>query len=121
MVKKMRWIGLPVLVLLLLVGAQGAAWAGCGTCQVCKKRENFTIPKDFCAVADDENGSMCCSQESFGLATYCTETGSSCYGIVVGGGGGGGGTGGGGGGGCSSSSGWCPAECFSCGGGGGTY
>lgn len=111
--KRMRWVGLRVFVVLLLVGAQGAAWADCGTCQVCKKRERFTIANDICLVADGENGSMCCSQDSFGLAHYCTESGSACYGIIVGGGGGGGGTGSGGSS-CTYQSGWCPAECMSC-------
>ena len=63
---------------------------------------------------------MCCREESFGLETFCYESGSACYGITVGGGGGGGGTGGGGGG-CASTGGFCPAECFSCSGGGGVY
>jgi hypothetical protein len=46
---------------------------------------------------------------------YCSESGSFCNSISVGGGGGG--TGGSGGGTSCSYQGYCPAECFSCGGG----
>lgn len=119
MAERMRWIRLSLLVVLMVVAAQGAAWAVCGNCQVCRERTRITLAADFCAVANGENGSMCCSEQTYGPQTFCTESGSACYGIIVGGGGGGGGTGGGGGGGCGSYGGFCPAECFSCGGGGG--
>lgn len=115
--KRIRWIGLPVFVAFLLAGASRQAWAECGSCQVCRERTRITIPADYCSLADSENGSMCCSVTSYGPGTYCSESGSTCYGIIVGGGGGGGGTGGGGGGGgCSYQNGWCPSECWSCGG-----
>lgn len=118
---RLQWIRLSVLIGLMLAGAQGAAWAECGTCQVCRERSRLTIPADYCSVASDEEGYMCCSLDSIGIATYCSMSGSACYGINVGGGGGGTGGGGGGGGSCTYQSGWCPPECFSCGGGGGTY
>ena len=115
--KRIRWVGLPFLVVFfMLAGARGTAWAECGTCQVCREKTRLTIPADYCAVANDEAGYTCCTPSSIGIATYCSESGSACYGIVVGGGGGGGGTGGGGGGGCGYQSGWCPAECMTCGG-----
>ena len=115
--KRMRWVGLPVFVVFLLAGVQGSAWAECGACQVCRVRTRITIPADFCDVASNEDGFTCCTPMTLGPSTYCNETGSACYGIVVGGGGGGGGTGGGGGGSCRYQNGWCPAECWSCGGG----
>jgi len=112
----MGWLRLSVLIAVMLVGAQGVLWAECGTCQVCRYKTRLTIAADYCSVANDENGSMCCTQSSIGVASYCSESGSACYGIVVGGGGGGGGTGGGGGGSCGYQNGWCPSECMSCGG-----
>lgn len=120
MVKQMRWVVPSAFVLLMLVGTQGVARAECGSCQVCREKTRLTLPADYCATANDEDGYMCCSPETYGLATYCNLEGAACYGISVGGGGGGGGGGtGGGGGSCSYQNGWCPAECFSC--GGGTY
>lgn len=118
---RVRQAGLAVLIAILWVGSQAAAWAACGTCQVCIEKTILTIPRDFCGTANDQDGYMCCSPESYGVATYCHMDGAPCYGINVGGGGGGTGGGGGGGGSCSYNSGWCPPECFSCGGGGGTY
>lgn len=117
MVKRMRWISLSLLAGLVLVCAEGAAWAGCGTCQVCREKTRITIAADYCAIANDENGSMCCSELDTGIGTYCTESGDACYGIIVDGGGGGSGGGGGGGSTCSYQNGWCPPECWSCSGG----
>lgn len=117
MTKGMRWIKLSAIVLLMLVGAGGALWADCGACQTCEKETAITISRDFCRLANGEDGYTCCRQDSFGLETFCVYGGSACYGISVGGGGGGGGTGGVGGGGCSYQNGWCPAECWSCSGG----
>lgn len=114
--KRLHWIRLAVLAGLMLVGAQSAVWAACGTCQVCREKTRLTIPADYCSIADGENGSLCCAEESIGIATYCTESGTLCYGIGVSPGGGGSG-GGGGGGGCAYQSGWCPPECMSCSGG----
>ena len=110
--ERLRWIRLSVVVVLMLLGAQDA-WAECGTCQTCQVSTAITISRDYCRVANAEDGYTCCRQESYGLGTYCAFGGSACYGITVGGGGGGG-TGGSGGGSCSYQNGWCPAECWSC-------
>jgi len=56
---------------------------------------------------------------SFPWPSVCVADGNFCSSIDVNGGGGGGGTGGGGGGGACATTGFCPAECFSCSGGGG--
>lgn len=113
---KMRWV---VVLVLVLAGAQGSAWATCGICQVCQTDTNVTFARDFCRIASSENGSMCCSEQAIGPQTFCSESGTPCYGIVVGDGGGWGGSGGGGGNNCGLQNGWCPAECWSCSGGGG--
>jgi hypothetical protein len=113
MYRGLRWV---VLLGLMLVGAQGVAWAECGTCQVCRISTNLTLARDFCSLANNEDGSMCCSEQAIGPQTFCNESGTLCYGVIVGGGGGGG-TGGGAGGGCRYQNGWCPAECWSCNGG----
>lgn len=119
MVRPMRWMGMTVLLGLMLASAEVAGWATCDTCQVCRERTHITIPGDYCGIANNESGSLCCSEFDSGAGTYCSEYGSSCYGIVIdGGGGGGGGTGGSGGGGCTYQNGWCPANCMSCSGGG---
>lgn len=62
---------------------------------------------------DGEMGNTIC----WSITTDCQFDGAACTIITVGGGGSGGG--GGGGGGCSGGAGGCPAECFSCSGGGG--
>ena len=113
----MRTMGLAVLFGLMLVAAEGVGWAACDTCQVCRERTNLTIPADYCAVANNESGSMCCTEFDSGAGRYCTESGSACYGVIVDGGGSGG-SGGSGGTTCSYQNGWCPAECMSCGGNG---
>lgn len=118
MVKRMRWMVPTILVGLMVVAAEGAGWALCDTCQVCKQDTHLTIPVDRCIVANNQPGSLCCQELNTGAGTYCYEYGSACYGIVVGGGGTGG-SGGGGGGACTYQGGWCPAECMSCGSGGG--
>lgn len=116
MSRRLCWIGLSILGVLMFFGAQGTGWATCGVCQVCQIDTNVTLSRDFCRLASNEDGSMCCTEQSFGVQTYCTESGTLCYGVIVGGGGGGG-TGGGAGGGCRYQNGWCPAECWSCSGG----
>lgn len=73
-------------------------------------------------LREGETGVTICKQgvDIFGKP-WCTESGTFCSQITVdGGGGSGGGTGGGGGGGGGScqGAGFCPAECFSCSGGG---
>lgn len=62
----------------------------------------------FTDCTSPEEASCCCRIRG----NPCTSGGGT---------GGGGGGGWGGGGGACSSTGFCPAECFSCGGGGGTY
>ena len=111
----------PVIFLAVLVGimiAEGTGWAACNTCQVCRTRTHITIPADFCGVANNEAGSLCCSEFDTGAGTLCSESGSACFGITIDGGGGGGSAGGGGGT-CAYQNGWCPPECISCGSGGG--
>jgi|SRR5215203_4112053 len=72
-------------------------------------------------VNQDEVGATSCTNLYDAWSGFsCQESGTFCSGINVGGGGGsGGGSGGGwgGGGGCGGG-GFCPAQCFSCGGGG---
>ena len=108
-----RWVRLAMLTALMVAAAEGTARAECGTCQICYYRTNVTIPRDYCRIANDEDGYMCCRDESIGMETHCTVSGDACYGVIIedppgGGGGGGGGS-------CNvSGAGWCPAECFSC-------
>jgi hypothetical protein len=111
---KRGWIGLSVLVVLMLA-TEDTGWAWCGTCQVCVERTMVTIPSDYCGVANNEHGNLCCSEQQIGPATYCNLSGAACYGTTVGGGGS---SGGGGGSSCQYVNGWCPAECFNCNGGG---
>jgi len=87
-------------------------------CEICKI--NFFLGFIPCrAVTESEVGSTICTDEYDVVAGYtCSESGTFCSGITVGGGGGGGGSTGGGGGSCQTSN-LCPAECFSCSGGGG--
>lgn len=111
--RRLRWF---VLLGLMLVIPSSSAMAECGTCQICEHRTVITLAQDFCRAANNEDGFMCCQPQVIGPQTFCSMSGSACYGIVVGGGGGGG-TGGGAGGGCRYQNGWCPAECWSCNGG----
>jgi hypothetical protein len=116
MLKQIRWIGLMMEVAGLML-ATGNAWAGCDSCQVCKEASAITIPRDYCALANNQNGQLCCQTVDTGAGTYCYTYGSDCYGIIVNGGGGGAGGSGGSGSTCSYQNGWCPAECMSCSGG----
>lgn len=118
----MRRIYQIAIAVLMFGSLSNTAWATmtCGSCQVCHHRERITIPADYCAPANNENGSLCCDELDYGTGTICGEAGDSCYGIIVNGGGGGGGTGGGGSTSCNYQNGWCPAECMSCGSGGGS-
>lgn len=90
-------------------------------CYVCEERPG-TIGWNQCQqVGNEEWGDgTSCSNAFLNGQVSCWVSGGACYNIVVGGGGdeGGGGSGSGGGGNCSGG-GFCPAECFSCGGGGG--
>lgn len=90
------------------------------SCDTCKLIGNLGS-NSSCFPAVNDVGVTQCQVHSDPLAwppsTWCTEAGTFCSTIVVNGGGGGGGTGGGGGGSCGGG-GFCPAACFSCGGGG---
>ena len=93
-----------------------------GACEVCARSSWLTPWNYLCRpVQDRETGATECTNdyEPFSNVTSCFESGDYCTIIVVDGGGG---TGGGGGGGeenpCETSN-FCPAECFSCSGGGG--
>jgi hypothetical protein len=87
-------------------------------CEVCK--HIFFLGYAPCRpVAPDEVGSTVCTDQYDPYAGFsCVESGTFCSSIVVGGGGGGTGGTGGSGGSCQTS-GLCPAQCFSCSGGGG--
>lgn len=102
-----------MLVGLMVIAAEGSAWADCAGCQACDLDNFHQPPRDRCAPANDEDGYMCCETIPLGDGSWCQFGGEPCYGVVIedppGGGGGGGG-----GGSCSVTTGWCPAECFSC-------
>lgn len=103
--------------LLCLVVFSTAAQA---SCEICKLYGNMGSNSN-CFPAVNDVGVTQCQLHSDPLAfppsVWCTEAGTFCSTIVVnGGGGGGGGTGGGGS--CHGGTGGCPAECFSCSGGG---
>lgn len=91
--------------------------AGCEICKI-----NLFLGFIPCRpVTQTEVGSTICEDkyDIFG-GFSCEERGTFCSSINVGGGGGGGGTGGtGGNSNTCQTSGYCPAECFSCRGGGG--
>lgn len=100
---------------LLLFGAFAILWAfsptALGACEVCFANINGIFT---CGPASpNEVGFTLCAP----LATRCQVGGDFCSVIDAGGGGSGGS--GGGGGACQGGSGGCPAECFSCSGGGG--
>lgn len=86
-------------------------------CEICK----YYLLLGFAPcrpVTETEVGSTICTNEYDPLVGFsCAESGTYCSEINAGGGGGSG-SGGGGGSQCSTT-GFCPAECFSCGGGGG--
>jgi hypothetical protein len=91
-------------------------------CQICVRSNWLTPWNRLCRpVEDRESGTTTCEtkiEPASGLI-YCHEGGDFCAVIDVfgGGGTGGGGTGGGGTNPCQTT-GFCPAECFSCSGGG---
>ena len=103
------WLIVAAIMLLFLPAPTYAA-----ACQECFK----FFDDEWCQdAAPGRSGfTICTSPEE--ASCCCKVSGSPCTGGSGTGGGGGGGWGGGGGG-CSGS-GFCPAECFSCG-GGGTY
>jgi hypothetical protein len=107
---------LPFTILGLLFWTLPRPAAGC---EICKA--NLFLGFVPCrSVTEDEVGSTICQDQYDPIGgSTCEESGTFCSGITVGGGGGGaGGTGGAGGNPCQTSS-FCPASCFSCGGGGG--
>lgn len=88
------------------------------SCEICKV--GSLSGASWCRpVQQEETGATKCDDYVDIAGAYCVEGGNFCSWVNAGGGGGGSGGGGGGGGGCSGS-GFCPAECFSCGGGGGS-
>lgn len=104
-------VGLSSLVVLISLALPAAAQ----TCEICKK--GVLTSYAWCRpVQQEETGATNCVDYSSIAGPYCLESGNFCSWVSVGGGGsGGGGEGGGGGSGCTGS-GFCPAECFSCGG-----
>jgi hypothetical protein len=87
-------------------------------CETCKSFLGFY--GHCAAVAENETGYTQCATVPSLDGTTCIYSGDFCSSITVtGSGSGGGGTGGGGGSTCTGNGGFCPAECFSCGGGGG--
>ena len=98
----------------LTLAASASPPAQAYECEICKL--SFTGNSWCRPVREMETGVTLCKDFVANIGgSYCTEDGNACS--WVNGGGGGGGTGGGGGGSCTST-GFCPAECFSCGGGG---
>jgi len=108
-----------LLSLLLLSSLHLVVPSQAEACSIC----NFYFILGFApyrATKENEVGSTGCTNYYDPFAGfYCEESGDFCSTIsVVGGGGGGTGGGGGGGDACASTR-FCPAECFSCEGGGG--
>ena len=85
-------------------------------CEICKYLP-FLGFAPCRAVREDEVGSTICINHADISGFWCEERGTYCSEITVGGGGGGTAGGGGGDDPCRTSS-FCPAECFSCSGGG---
>lgn len=83
-------------------------------CEICR---DFFTDLSCGPVFQGETGYTEC--EPSGESSSCEVSGDFCSVITVDGGGGGGGTGGGGGDNPCETLSFCPAECFSCGGGGG--
>jgi hypothetical protein len=105
-----RWL-IGAAIILVVLPAPTFAEA----CQECFK----LFDDEWCndAPSGVSGFTICTSPEE--ASCCCKFSGSPCTGGSGGSGGGGGGGWGGGGGACSGT-GFCPAECFSCGGGGGT-
>jgi hypothetical protein len=86
-------------------------------CEIC--RASVLNPaRSWCRpVSEGETGVTNCVDHVSHLGdSYCTEEGTFCSWVNAGGGSGGSGGGSGGGGSSCTGSGFCPAECFSCGG-----
>lgn len=105
---------LAALAILMAVPQAGSACERCtsGWQVVLSGGQSWCRP-----VTGDEVGSTLCTDSTTAIGgAYCSESGNFCNAISVGSGGGGS-TGGSGGGASCSYQGYCPAECFSCGGG----
>jgi len=115
MSRKVLWAGILVLLAGSLLSSPARA------CEVCDWGITVHLANNaYCRSADpNEVGSTHCTltYDPLTPSVDCYESGSFCTTITVTGGGGGTGGGGTGGGGCGGS-GFCPASCFSCGGGG---
>lgn len=90
-------------------------------CEVCKTRSFWWGAANWCAPVppDGTLGVTDCHDQGTTPSLACTEQGNVCSEITIIDGGGSGGSGGGGN--CGGGAGGCPAECVSCGGGGGLY
>lgn len=89
-------------------------------CANCYQPSQWSLTSWCKPVANEETGVTGCDDywDPFDGSQTCAETGTFCSSVNAGGGGGTGSGGGSGDGSCSSG-GFCPASCFSCGGGGG--
>lgn len=112
-----RALGIGILGFLAALLFSSAAEAACEECH----RPWLTPWNTWCVpVSGDDVGATLCHDEVTLVSITCQEDGNACQVITVIGGGGGSGTGSGGG--TSNpcqTSGFCPAECFTCSGGGG--
>jgi len=100
----------------LILAAFTSTSAQAYECEICKL--SFTGNSWCRGVQEMETGVTQCENHVANIGgSYCTEDGNACSWVNAVGGGGGGTGGWGGGGGCTAT-GFCPAECFSCGGGG---
>jgi hypothetical protein len=115
--KRMKGVRVATLSVLVVLGLMALPQTG-SACERCTSGWEVVLSggQSWCrAVTGDEVGSTTCTSGSTAIGgAYCSESGSFCNSITVGGGGG---TGGGSGGSSCSYQGYCPAECFSCGGG----
>lgn len=116
---KLRFLG--PLALLTMLSTPGLATAQAVNCEICKY--TFFLGYSPCHTpAENESGTTICKDVYTVLdGFHCEEDGNACGVITVHGGGSGGSGGGGSAGGTDpcATTGFCPAECFSCGGGGG--
>lgn len=110
-------VGLFCFAILLLSGIAKAQMYGCFYCKPVAPTGLGATCKQ---VGDGQNGDGWQCRETADLpwpdGPLCTVSGGPCYNVDVSGGGG---SAGGGGSSSCQTMGFCPAECFSCGGGGG--
>jgi hypothetical protein len=120
--RKRIWGSVKALCFLLFLMLPGTASASTSYygCYTCEYRGIVGIGETCRQVAPDSwgDGWICYEDNSmpWPAGPECWTNGQACYNIVTGGNGGSGGGGTGGGQTCQTS-GFCPAECFSCGGG----